>query len=143
MPRMNIRAIKFSKVYPMYVQKAERKGRTKAEVDEATGYFAQYWGFDVSADGNTFILGGAPGLTWELTVAADESVELGIARDGNNIVLSWPLAANEAVVEFSPTLSPIQFSGLDPHPAIVPAGNQNTVTVPMSGTTGFYRLRKD
>lgn len=25
---------KFAKVYPMYVQKAERKGRTKAEVDE-------------------------------------------------------------------------------------------------------------
>lgn len=45
MPRMNIRAIKFAKVYPMYVQKAERKGRTKAEVDELifwlTGYDAQ------------------------------------------------------------------------------------------------------
>lgn len=34
----------FGKVYPMYVQKAERKGRTKAEVDEIifwlTGYDA-------------------------------------------------------------------------------------------------------
>ncbi len=32
----------FSKIYPMYVQKAEKKGRTKAEVDEVlcwvTGY---------------------------------------------------------------------------------------------------------
>lgn len=34
----------FSKVYPLYVQKAERKGRTKAEVDQIicwlTGYSA-------------------------------------------------------------------------------------------------------
>ena len=27
-------AMSFARVYPMYVQKAERKGRTKAEVDE-------------------------------------------------------------------------------------------------------------
>ena len=35
----------FAKVYPMYVQKAERKGRTKAEVDQVicwlTGYDAK------------------------------------------------------------------------------------------------------
>jgi len=43
MPRMNIRAIKFSKVYPMYVQKVERKGRTKAELDEVIGWLT---GFD-------------------------------------------------------------------------------------------------
>jgi len=34
----------FAKVYPMYIQKAERKGRTKAEVDQIicwlTGYSA-------------------------------------------------------------------------------------------------------
>jgi len=37
--------MKFSKVYPLLVQKAERKGRTKAEVDEViywlTGYDEQ------------------------------------------------------------------------------------------------------
>ena len=37
-------AIKFSKLYPMYVQKAERKDRTKEEVDQVirwlTGYTA-------------------------------------------------------------------------------------------------------
>ena len=45
MARMNLHAMKFSKVYPMYVQKAERKGRTQAEVDELicwlTGYDAR------------------------------------------------------------------------------------------------------
>ena len=44
MARMNLHAMKFAKVYPLYVQKAERKGRTQAEVDEVicwlTGYDA-------------------------------------------------------------------------------------------------------
>ncbi|WP_374405887.1 DUF2200 domain-containing protein [Pelagerythrobacter sp.] len=31
---MNIAAMKFAKVYPLYGQKAERKGRTKDEVDQ-------------------------------------------------------------------------------------------------------------
>ena len=42
MARMNIRTMKFSKVYPMYVQKAERKGRTKEEVDELIGWLTGY-----------------------------------------------------------------------------------------------------
>jgi hypothetical protein len=39
---MKIGAIKFSKVYPMYVQKAERKGRTKEEVDEVIRWLTGY-----------------------------------------------------------------------------------------------------
>jgi hypothetical protein len=42
MPRMNIARIKFSKVYPMYVQKAERKGRTKEETDELIRWLTGY-----------------------------------------------------------------------------------------------------
>lgn len=42
MPRMKIGEIKFSKVYPMYVQKAERKGRTKEEVDEVIRWLTGY-----------------------------------------------------------------------------------------------------
>jgi hypothetical protein len=42
MPEHRIFSSKFSSVYPLYVQKAERKGRTKAEVDRVilwlTGY---------------------------------------------------------------------------------------------------------
>ena len=44
MPGHRIFATSFASVYPLYVQKAERKGRTKAEVDEVirwlTGYTA-------------------------------------------------------------------------------------------------------
>ena len=42
MPRMKIGEIKFSKVYPMYVQKAERKGRTRDEVDEVIRWLTGY-----------------------------------------------------------------------------------------------------
>ena len=45
MPDHPIYKMAFAKVYPMYVQKAESKGRTKAEVDEVicwlTGYDAK------------------------------------------------------------------------------------------------------
>lgn len=42
MARMNIRTIKFFKVYPMYVQKAERKGRSKQEVDQIICWLTGY-----------------------------------------------------------------------------------------------------
>lgn len=44
MAKHRVFAMKFSSVYPMYVQKAEKKGRTKKEVDQVicwlTGYTA-------------------------------------------------------------------------------------------------------
>ena len=67
MARMNIAAMKFAKVYPMYVQKAERKGRTKDEVDEIvcwlTGYDRQGLTQQIEreTDFETFF-GQAPGL---------------------------------------------------------------------------------
>ena len=42
MPTRNLFAIKFSKVYPLYIQKAERKGRTKEEVDEIIRWLTGY-----------------------------------------------------------------------------------------------------
>lgn len=42
MPRTPLSAMKFANIYPLYVQKAERKQRTRAEVDQIilwlTGY---------------------------------------------------------------------------------------------------------
>ena len=42
MARMNLHTMKFSKVYPLYVQKVERKGRTPAELDEVIGWLTGY-----------------------------------------------------------------------------------------------------
>ena len=47
MAKHRIYTISFAKVYPLYVAKAEKKGRTKAEVDQVitwlTGYRQRGW----------------------------------------------------------------------------------------------------
>ena len=42
MPKNQIFAMKFAKVYPLYVQKAERKNRTKKEVDQIICWLTGY-----------------------------------------------------------------------------------------------------
>jgi hypothetical protein len=42
MPKHHVSAIKFAKVYPLYVQKAERKNRTKEEVDRVICWLTGY-----------------------------------------------------------------------------------------------------
>ena len=42
MPRQPITAMQFAKVYPLYVQKAERKNRTQAEVDQIICWLTGY-----------------------------------------------------------------------------------------------------
>jgi hypothetical protein len=41
-PKQRIYAMKFADVYPLYVQKAERKNRTKEEVDQAICWLTGY-----------------------------------------------------------------------------------------------------
>lgn len=42
MPAHRIFAMPFAKVYPMYIQKAEKKGRTKEEVDQIICWLTGY-----------------------------------------------------------------------------------------------------
>jgi hypothetical protein len=42
MSKPKIYSMSFAKVYPLYVAKAERKGRTKAEVDEIVQWLTSY-----------------------------------------------------------------------------------------------------
>lgn len=42
MPKTDLSAMQFAKVYPLYVQKAERKNRTKAEVDAIICWLTGY-----------------------------------------------------------------------------------------------------
>ncbi|HEX6187546.1 MAG TPA: DUF2200 domain-containing protein [Pyrinomonadaceae bacterium] len=42
MPQHQISAMKFAKVYPLYVQKAERKNRTREEVDQIIRWLTGY-----------------------------------------------------------------------------------------------------
>jgi hypothetical protein len=42
MAKPRIYTINFAKVYPLYIEKAEKKGRTKAEVDEIIHWLTWY-----------------------------------------------------------------------------------------------------
>lgn len=42
MPKHDVFAIKFAKLYPLYVQKAERKNRSKEEVDQIICWLTGY-----------------------------------------------------------------------------------------------------
>ena len=42
MTKHRIYTMSFAKVYPLYVAKAEKKGRTKAEVDQVIGWLTGY-----------------------------------------------------------------------------------------------------
>jgi len=42
MPSQNVFKMKFASVYPLYVQKAERKNRTKEEVDQVICWLTGY-----------------------------------------------------------------------------------------------------
>ena len=42
MPRQSVYDMKMAKVYSLLVTKAEKKGRTKAEVDEITAWLTGY-----------------------------------------------------------------------------------------------------
>jgi hypothetical protein len=42
MTKPRIYSISFARVYPLYIAKAENKGRTKAEVDEVIGWLTGY-----------------------------------------------------------------------------------------------------
>lgn len=112
---------------------------TKADLDNATGYNLQYWGFDVTHDGRTVVLGGTPGLAWELTIT---DLPLEIRRDGTDVVLSWPGSITDAVIEGTDTLSPPAFAALDPQPAIAIEQGKNTARLPIGAGNMFFRLRR-
>lgn len=47
MPRTDVTQMPFSKVYPLLVNKAERKGRTREEVDHVTAWLTGYTAEDI------------------------------------------------------------------------------------------------
>lgn len=47
MPRMDVTQMPFAKLYPLLVAKAERKGRTREEVDQVTTWLTGYTAGDI------------------------------------------------------------------------------------------------
>lgn len=48
MPRTDVTKMLFSKVYPLLVNKAEKKGRTREEVDQITAWLTGYTPEDIA-----------------------------------------------------------------------------------------------
>jgi hypothetical protein len=72
--------------------------------------------------------------------AVNPPVRLAIGRSQSNITISWPDAGSTGyLLEFVNTLG-TAWAGETTPPTI--AAGQKSVTIPMSGTTRFYRLRK-
>ena len=66
--------------------------------------------------------------------------KLKITRLGNQVVLSWPSTASGFALQKTTSLSPLSWSAVtDP---VVVVGDQNTVTVSLTGGESYYRLKK-
>ena len=48
MPRADVTQMPFSKLYPLLVSKVEKKGRTRAEVDQVTAWLTGYTAEDLA-----------------------------------------------------------------------------------------------
>ena len=48
MPRTDVTQMAFAKLYPLLVNKAEKKGRTRAEVDQVTSWLTGYTPEDIA-----------------------------------------------------------------------------------------------
>jgi hypothetical protein len=118
---------------------------TKDDIDAATGYSGQYWGFDITADRKSLLLGGGGGMVFELLARLDEPVapfSISIARSGADIVLSWPSSVTGAVIQSSVTIAPASFTDLSPQPPVTVVQDQNQATLRPEAGAVFYRLRK-
>lgn len=115
---------------------------TKEDLDTATSYAGQYWGFDVSTDGKALLLAGGQSQVFELAVPAEESLRLSIARSGADIILSWPASIANVTVQSATSLSPPNFADLNPQPAITTEQNVKRAAVRIGAANTFYRLRR-
>jgi formylglycine-generating enzyme required for sulfatase activity len=70
--------------------------------------------------------------------ALAQTTNLNIAVAGNQVVLSWPSAATNYILQSTTNLLPAAWNAVSGAPALV--NSQNTVTNPISGTQQFYRL---
>ena len=111
---------------------------SKATIDRVTGSSGQYFGLDVTPDGSKMLLSGLFGLIFEFG-----QPELSVSQAGSDLILSWPASVNSVTLQHSPSLSPANFTDLDPQPGVNNDGVRNTAIVPITGAAEFYRLRRE
>ena len=66
--------------------------------------------------------------------------QISITQSETNAVISYPASFGLLTLQSTPTLSPSAWTCVGPQPDIVPAGGQNTMTVPIGAANTFFRL---
>jgi hypothetical protein len=95
--------------------------------------------YRIAVDGYNGVSGGIV-LNWAVA-GAGAAPSLNSARDGSQIVLSWPTSFTGFGLESTLSLtSGAPWSAVSPSPVVV--NGSYTVTNTMSGASKFYRLRK-
>ncbi|MSU59447.1 MAG: hypothetical protein EXS35_14960 [Pedosphaera sp.] len=119
----------------------------------ATGYFLEQnldmtrstgWAFVaspvvVSNGQNTVTLPASGRRAFYRLTRAATSLVLNITRSGNNVILSWPASATGYFLEENLSANQPEGWALVRSPVVV-AKNLNTVTLPISGDTAYFRL---
>lgn len=88
--------------------------------------------------GGSFTLEGGD-LAMFFIVQTPGAPTLNLTRSGSNAVLSWPTSETGYILEQTSNLTNPSWSGVGVAP--VPVGDALQVTVPITGTSRFFRLR--
>jgi hypothetical protein len=66
--------------------------------------------------------------------------ELTISRSGNNVLIAWPAASSGFDLQWTPLISPATWNKVTATPVV--DGGMNTVTLPTTNSSSYYRLAK-
>ncbi len=90
------------------------------------------------SSGGAFTLEGGD-LSMFVVLQTPGAPALSLTRSGANAVLSWPASETGYILEQTANLTSPSWSGVGVGP--VPMGDTLQVTVPITGTSRFFRLR--
>lgn len=84
--------------------------------------------------------GGGGVFVARLAEPVPATVELSVTRTGSGLMLSWPTTSSGFVLERTGTLGPDSWAAVAGTPVV--EGDRNVMTLEMSRTAEFYRLRR-
>ncbi|MDE3066493.1 MAG: right-handed parallel beta-helix repeat-containing protein [Verrucomicrobiota bacterium] len=96
-------------------------------------------GLTVAVPNGPMITPAPTGPTFNVFVLLPSQVSLQATVASGQVQLSWPANFGNWVLQFTPSLSPSAWTDVTAAPTVV--GEQNLLAVPLSGSSGFYRLK--
>lgn len=122
--------------YPGLIYFSEDSGATWT----ASNAGSSYWGaITCSSDGTAWLaLDVGQGIIWRLQTTPRPL--LGIAADGGNLVLSWPVSSLSFVLQQCSDFSSTNWFNAEGKPVLNPTNLHNEVILSPTNGSGFYRL---